>query len=72
LAALADRIFTFTYFIPRMVGLLGAADSPEARASMRQWANLNDVRQLLVLVAWMAALQTFALLYARLGPQHAL
>ena len=27
LAALADRIFTFAYFIPRMVGLLRAADS---------------------------------------------
>ncbi len=72
LAALADRIFTFTYFIPRMVGLLRAADSPEARAKMMQWANLNYLRLLLVLVAWLAALQTFALLYARSGQEHAL
>src|SRR5260370_34619560 len=72
LAALADRIFTLTYFIPRMVGLLRAADSPEARAKMMQWANLNYLRQLLVLVAWLAALQTFALLYARSGQEHAL
>src|SRR5450432_1610856 len=41
LAALADRVFTFSYFIPRMVGLLRLTDSPETRASMTQWANLN-------------------------------
>jgi hypothetical protein len=63
LAALADRIFTFSYFIPRMVGLLRAADSPEARATMMQWANLNYLRLLLVLIAWVAALQAFALLH---------
>ncbi len=72
LAALADRMFTFTYFIPRMVGLLRAADSPEVRAKMTRWANLNYVRLLLVLVAWLAALQTFALLYARSGQEHGL
>jgi len=65
LAALADRIFTFCYFIPCMVGLLRASDSPEARASMTRWANLNYLRQLLVLIAWLAALQTFALLHER-------
>jgi hypothetical protein len=72
LAALADRIFTFSYFIPRMVGLLRAGDSPEARATMMQWATLNYVRLLLVLVAWLASLQTFALLYARSGQEHRL
>lgn len=65
LAALADRIFTFSYFIPRMVGLLRAPDSPEARSSMRQWARLNYVRLLSVLIAWLAALQAFALLHER-------
>lgn len=72
LAALADRIFTFTYFIPRMVSLLRTADSPEARVSMTQWANLNYIRQLLVLVAWLAAQQAFALLYGRSGQGHGL
>ncbi len=66
-AALADRIFTFSYFIPRMIGLLRSADSPEARASATRWAHLNYIRQLLVLIAWLAALQAFALLYQRLG-----
>src|SRR5258708_25803816 len=63
LAALTDRIFTFSYFIPRMVGLLRATDSPEARATIMQWANLNYLRLLLVLIAWVAALQAFALLH---------
>jgi len=65
LVALADRVVTFAYFIPRMVGLMRAADSPETRARMRQWANSNYGRQLLVLVAWLAALKTFAQLYTR-------
>jgi hypothetical protein len=72
LVALAERVLTFSYFIPRMVGLLRAADSPETRARMMQWANLNFLRQLLVLVAWLAALQTFALVYAQSGQDHAL
>ncbi|HZS38362.1 MAG TPA: DUF1772 domain-containing protein [Polyangia bacterium] len=70
LAALGDRLFTFGYFIPRMAGLLRAADSPEARATMSQWAHLNYVRLALVLVAWLAAMQTFAILYTRIGDQH--
>jgi hypothetical protein len=65
LVALADRVCTFAYFIPRMVSLMRAADSSESRADMRQWANLNYGRQLLVLVAWLAALKTFAQLYTR-------
>jgi hypothetical protein len=63
-SALADRIFTFAYFIPRMLRLMRATDTPSARATMMQWANLNYLRQLLVLVAWLAALQTFALVYS--------
>jgi hypothetical protein len=63
-AALADRLFTFGYFIPRMVGLLRSADSPEARAKMTAWRNLNYVRLALVLIAWLAALQAFALSHA--------
>ncbi len=30
-----------------------------------QWANLNYIRLALVLMAWLAALQGFALLYKR-------
>ena len=62
-AALADRIFTFAYFIPTMVGLMEAPDSPEAVATAVQWANLNYVRHALVLAAWLAALKAFAVAY---------
>ena len=37
-----------------MMGLLRLTDTPKARASMMQWANLNYVRLLLVLIAWLA------------------
>jgi hypothetical protein len=60
-AALADRLFTFSYFIPRMAGLVRLADSPQTRARMTRWAHLNYVRLALVLVAWLAALEAFSL-----------
>ena len=36
--AFADRVFTFAYFIPKMV-TLWINNSPEAAASMRQWVS---------------------------------
>jgi hypothetical protein len=59
--ALGDRIFTFAYFIPVMVGLLHAPDSPESVKTAVQWANLNYIRHALVLTAWLAALKAFSL-----------
>ena len=67
LAALGDRVLTFSYFIPRMVSLLRTPNSPEARAKAIHWARLGYVRLLLVLIAWLAAMRTFALLYQRGG-----
>jgi hypothetical protein len=64
LAALADRAFTFSYFIPTMVGLMSAADSPEAVAVAKRWLNLNYLRHVIVLSAWLASLKTFALFYS--------
>ena len=61
LLALVERVSTAAYFIPTMVGLMGAADSPEAVHAARVWLNVNYVRHALVLLAWMAAMQTFAL-----------
>jgi hypothetical protein len=61
--ALADRVFTFSYFIPTMIGLMGATDSPEAVAVATRWWNLNYLRHAVMLVAWLAALRTFALFY---------
>jgi Domain of unknown function (DUF1772) len=62
-AALCDRAFTFAYFIPTMVGLMGRTDSAEAVAIATTWANLNYVRHAIVLVAWLAALKAFSVLY---------
>ena len=66
-AALADRGGTFLYFIPRMLRLLRTADSPGARADMRQWARLNYLRIWLMLVAWLTALQALSLLKGQPG-----
>ena len=57
-AACADRILTFGYFIPRMVGLLKAPDSPVSRAQATTWARLNYLRLAFVLSSWLAALHT--------------
>ena len=58
LAALADRVITFSYFIPTMVRLMEAADSPASAAAAARWANLNYLRHAFVLAAWLAALNT--------------
>jgi hypothetical protein len=62
LAALGDRLFTFAYFIPTMVRLMDAPDSPAAVATATRWLRLNYLRHALVLAAWLAALKTYALL----------
>ena len=63
LAALADRLFTFAYFIPTMVRLMDTPDSPVAVATATRWLRLNYVRHALVLSAWLAALKTYALIH---------
>ena len=63
LAALVDRLFTFAYFIPTMVRLMKAADSPESVAVATRWRNLNYLRHAIVLVAWLMSLHAFSLLY---------
>ena len=63
LAALADRVLTFFYFVPTMLKLMreeGLAES-QATAVALQWAKLNYVRLAIVLAAWLAALKAFSL-----------
>ena len=67
MAALADRLLTFSYFIPTMVGLMKAADSPRTVATATRWRNVNYLRHAVVLAAWLASLKTFALLYQHGG-----
>jgi hypothetical protein len=58
---LAERACTFSYFIPTMVGLMNAADSPVAVAAARRWSHLNYVRHLLAFGGWLAALKTLTM-----------
>jgi hypothetical protein len=66
-AALADRVFTFSYFIPSMIRLMESADTPESVAAAVRWSNLNYVRHAIVLVAWLSSFETFSLLYQQRG-----
>lgn len=58
---LAERVLTFTFFIPTMLRLQRGRVSPESavRATAKRWVNLNDVRSALSLAAWIAALWAF-------------
>ncbi|HEX7085747.1 MAG TPA: hypothetical protein VF198_05250 [Vicinamibacterales bacterium] len=66
--ALVERVFTFSYFIPTMVGLMNAADTPASVASAVRWSSFNYLRHVLALTAWLAALRTFALFYQHRPP----
>jgi len=65
--ALVERGMTLGYFVPTMVRLMQVENSPEAVAAATRWAQLNNVRHLLVLAAWLGALKTFSLLYRHRG-----
>lgn len=64
LAALADRIFTFSYFVPTMVKLMSdeTLSQSQAVAMASRWGQLNYLRHVFVLVAWLLALKAFLLL----------
>jgi len=61
-AAMADRTSTFAYFIPTMVKLM-KADGDASTATALRWSQLNYVRHAFVLVAWLALLRAFSLLF---------
>jgi hypothetical protein len=65
-AALVERAMTGAYFIPTMVKLMQNQDLPESQAAAKalQWMRLGYVRLAVALVAWLAALKAFSLLYA--------
>ena len=67
LTALAERAFTFSYFIPTIVRLMNAPDSPESAAAALRWSQLNYLRHALVLAAWLASLRAFALFHQGAG-----
>ncbi|MFW7382085.1 MAG: hypothetical protein ACOH5I_24985 [Oligoflexus sp.] len=57
--SLTERIFTFTYFIPTMINLMGAdsGTDPEIIAKALQWESLNYIRHFLSFTAWLYALK---------------
>jgi hypothetical protein len=63
LIVFADRLLTFSYFIPTMVGLMNAPDSPASASAATRWMTLNYLRHALVLAGWLSALKAFSLLY---------
>ncbi len=62
-AALADRIFTFSYFIPTMIRLQSSRSFSESQAASMAllWADLDYLRHAIVLAAFVAALMTLSL-----------
>jgi hypothetical protein len=63
-AALVDRALTFGYFIPTMIRLMRGDFQPDSVAvsKARQWVTLGYLRHAATLIAWLAALQAFALI----------
>ena len=59
--AAIERLATGVYFIPVMVRLMRAADTPDVVAAATRWSRLNLLRHLLVLAAWLASLRAFEL-----------
>jgi len=59
--AAVERLATAGYFIPVMVRLMPAADSPGVVSTAMWWSRLNLIRHGLVLAAWLAALRAFEL-----------
>lgn len=58
-----ERVATFAYFIPTMVGLMGSVGtSPEeVNAALSQWLLLDYGRHALTLAGWLAALKTLTI-----------
>src|SRR5215510_3541376 len=60
-ATMADRVFTFAYFIPTMVKLMKADEGDASTATALRWSRLNYLRHAFVLIAWLASLRAFGL-----------
>lgn len=66
-AALTDRVVTFTYFIPTLLGLMRTGDSPASVEAAVRWSTLNYGRHAIVGASWLCSLKTFSLLYQQRG-----
>ncbi|MBT9548360.1 MAG: DUF1772 domain-containing protein [Candidatus Sericytochromatia bacterium] len=64
-AALFDRLMTFGYFIPTMLGLMQADRYSNTEAALKalQWVQLGYLRHAALLIAFLATLKAFAEFY---------
>lgn len=64
LIVLAERVLTFSYFIPTMVTLMGSDgfSVSEIQTELSQWLLLNHGRHALIFSGWLAALKALSLL----------
>lgn len=58
-----ERVFTFSYFIPTMAGLMssGGLTQQEIDQVLEQWMFLNHFRHLLSITGWLAALKALTI-----------
>jgi hypothetical protein len=59
--AAVERLATAGYFIPVMIRLMRAADTPDVVTTAIRWSRLSGLRHALVLAAWLASLRAFEL-----------
>lgn len=59
LLAAVERLATAGYFIPVMIRLMRAADTPDVVPAAMVWSRLNLLRHGLVFAAWLASLRAF-------------
>ena len=60
-----ERIFTFSYFIPKGLKLQQGTESiskPQLKRMATQWNHLNYIRLTITLIAWILALEAFSLI----------
>ena len=60
LIILVERIGTFTFFIPTIIKL-SKPENASASSLATLWIRMNYIRNLLTLLAWLAALKAFSL-----------
>jgi hypothetical protein len=69
-AGLLERCFTSAYFIPQMLKLMSGELSQAAAVPLaQQWQDLNQLRHVLLIVAWVVSLQAFAVASALARPK---
>jgi len=57
-----ERIATFSYFIPTMIGLMTAAlPDSEIKSTLSQWLYFNHARHALTFTGWLLALKALSL-----------